>query len=141
MLPLTRYPKKEPIMTDSVSIAASDQASPVLAQIAETARRVAESAADSRDTISVQEAAAINIAAKIGRLEKLQERAVEAAERQAEAMEMLAALLASCIGVGSARCYAEGGQGSRDVPLNYLRSGNGAMPFACDADNTQSNND
>ncbi|AND90511.1 hypothetical protein [Bradyrhizobium diazoefficiens] len=35
---------------------------------------------------------------------------------------------------GSARCYAEGEQSGRDVPLNYLRSGNGAMPFACDAD-------
>jgi hypothetical protein len=87
-----------------------------------------------QDTISVHEAAAINIAAKIGRLEALQERAVEAAERQANALEVLAGLFASCVGVGSARCYVEGAQGSREVPLNYLRSGNGAMPFACDAD-------
>ena len=86
------------------------------------------------DAISVHEAAAINIAAKIGRLEKLQERAVEAAERQASALEAVATLLASCIGVGTARCYAEGEPGGRDVPLNYLRSGNGARPFACDAD-------
>lgn len=94
-----------------------------------------------KDTISVNEAAAINIAAKLGRLEALQQRAVEAAERQADALEVLAGLFASCVGVGSARCYAEGEHGSREVPLNYFRSGNGAMPFACDADKAGGDDD
>lgn len=94
-----------------------------------------------QDTISVHEAAAINIAAKLGRLEALQERAVKAAERQADALEVLAGLFASCVGVGSARCYVEGDQGSQEVALNYFRSGNGAMPFACDADKAGGDDD
>lgn len=136
--PLTRYPKKEPNMTDPVFEGLAQGLKP-LAPGRATRMRAGDRLAI-KETLSVQEAAAINIAAKLDRLEKLQERAAEAAERQAEAMETLAALLASCIGVGSARCYA-GGDYARDVPLNYLRSGNGARPFACDADNAENGND
>ncbi|MGY0571987.1 hypothetical protein ACTGJ9_013745 [Bradyrhizobium sp. RDM12] len=54
---------------------------------------------------------------------------------------MLTALLASCTGVGSARCYAEGERFGKEVPLNYLRTGDGAKPFACDADSAEIGND
>ncbi|MGY0573552.1 hypothetical protein ACTGJ9_022775 [Bradyrhizobium sp. RDM12] len=62
-------------------------------------------------------------------------------ERVADVLVTLTALLASCIGVGAARCYAEGEGQGKEVPLNYLRTGNGAKPFACDADNAESGND
>lgn len=89
----------------------------------------------------LREAAAISIAAKLNRLEKLQERAVEAAERQANALETMTALLASCIGVGNARCYADNARFGQEVPINYFRSGDGTQHFACDADDAETGND
>lgn len=82
-----------------------------------------------KETISVQEAAAINIAAKLDRLEKLQERAVDAAERQADALETFVQLFASCIGVTTAWCP---GEPEASPVVNYIRSGKGE-PFRCDA--------
>lgn len=89
------------------------------------------------ETIGLTELLALSEDARLGRTADALEKIAAAApqlERIADAVETLTALLASCIGVGSARCYAEGEQHGREVPLNYLRSGNGAMPFACDAD-------
>jgi hypothetical protein len=62
-------------------------------------------------------------------------------ERVADAPETLTAFFASCVGVGSARCYAEGERFGTELPLNYLRSGNGAKPFACSTDNAENGND
>jgi hypothetical protein len=59
---------------------------------------VADAIADglkSTDALSVAECAAIAIDAKLGRIEVLQERAAVAAERQADALETIAALFAS----------------------------------------------
>lgn len=117
----------------TATVAADDLASPQLIQLLGLAKEASKAVKNS--TVPVRDLTFMAIDAKLGRLERLQERAVEAAERQATALEALAALLVSCTGVGTARCYAEGEpMGSREVPLNYLRSGNGAMPFACDAD-------
>ena len=100
-------------------------------------RQSSKMAARKGDTVSLTDLLALSEDARLGRSADALEKIAAAApqlERLADAVETLTALLASCIGVGSARCYAEGAQGSREVPLNYFRSGNGAMPFACDAD-------
>ncbi|MCK1405209.1 hypothetical protein IVB27_39775 [Bradyrhizobium sp. 197] len=92
-------------------------------------------------TISVGDLLALSEDARLGRAADALEKIAAAARqlgRLADAMETLTALLASCIGVGSARCYAEGERVSSEAPLNYLRTGNGAKPFACDADNAES---
>lgn len=81
-----------------------------------------------QDTIPVHEAAAINIAAKLGRLEALQERAVKAAEKQADAMETFVALFASVIGQAYAWCP---GETEASPVVNYIRSGTGES-FNCD---------
>lgn len=90
---------------------------------------------------SLTDLLALSEDARLGRaadaLEKIAATAPQL-ERVADAVETLAALLASCIGVGSARCYAEGERFGNAVPLNYLRTGNGATPFTCDADNAES---
>lgn len=63
--------------------------------------------------------------ARLGRasdaLEKIAA-AVAQLERVADAPETLTAFFASCVGVGSARCYAEGERFGTELPLNYLRS-------------------
>ncbi|MGY4325706.1 hypothetical protein ACVWWG_000120 [Bradyrhizobium sp. LB7.2] len=95
----------------------------------------------STETIGLTDLLALSEDARLGRAATALEKIAEAApqlERLADVMETLTALLASCIGVGSARCYAEGERVSNEVPLNYLRTGNGAKPFACDADNAES---
>lgn len=80
------------------------------------------------ETISLNEAAALNIAAKIGRLEALQERAVKAAEKQADAMETFVALFASVIGQAYAWCP---GETEASPVVAYIRSGTGES-FKCD---------
>ncbi|OAF14113.1 hypothetical protein [Bradyrhizobium neotropicale] len=85
------------------------------------------------DTVPTRDLALIAIGAKLDRL-------AEASERQADALEVLAALMASCVGVGSARCYGDGERFGHEVPLNYLRSGDGSKPFACDADKSSDDN-
>lgn len=95
-------------------------------------------------TIGLTDLLALSEDARLGRAADALEKIAAAApqlERLADAVETLTALLASCIGVGSARCYVEGEQSGRDVPLNYVRSGNGAMPFACDADKVGSDDE
>ncbi|MGL9621560.1 hypothetical protein QRQ56_26440 [Bradyrhizobium sp. U531] len=92
-------------------------------------------------TIGLTDLLALSEDARLGRAADALEKIAAAApqlERVADAVETLTALLASCIGVGSARCYAEGERLGKEVPLNYLRTGNGAKPFACDADNAES---
>lgn len=89
----------------------------------------------SDQTIGLTDLLALSEDARLGRAADALEKIAAAApqlERIADAAEVLAALFASCVGVGSARCYGE--PSNHEVPLNYLRSGNGAMPFACDAD-------
>ena len=49
------------------------------------------------DTIPTRDLPLIGIDAKLGRLEKLHERTADAAERQASAVEMLVAVLVSCV--------------------------------------------
>lgn len=95
-------------------------------------------------TLGLADLLALSEDARLGRaadaLEKIAATAPQL-ERVADTLEMLTALLASCIGVGFARCYAEGERLGKEVPINYLRTGNGGKPFACDADNTESGND
>ncbi|MET4479471.1 hypothetical protein [Bradyrhizobium sp. F1.13.3] len=91
-------------------------------------------------TIGLTDLLALSEDARLGRAADALEKIAAAApqlERLADAMETLTALLASCIGIGAARCYAEGERLGNHVPLNYLRTGNGAKPFACDADNAE----
>lgn len=96
------------------------------------------------ETVSLADLLALSEDARLGRAADALEKIAAAApqlERVADALETLTALLASCIGVGSARCYVEGEGQGKEVPLNYLRTGNGAKPFACDADSLESGND
>jgi hypothetical protein len=86
------------------------------------------------DSIPVREAALLAIGAKLDRL-------AEASERQADALEILVGLFASCVGVGSARCFSEGERFGREVPLNFIRAGSGVKPFACDADSPSTNDE
>lgn len=96
------------------------------------------------ETVSLADLLALSEDARLGRAADALEKIAAAApqlERVADALETLTALLASCIGVGSARCYVEGERHGKEVPLNYLRTGNGAKPFACDADSAESDDD
>ncbi|MGY4289176.1 hypothetical protein ACVWXO_008442 [Bradyrhizobium sp. LM2.7] len=96
------------------------------------------------ETIGLTDLLALSEDARLGRAADALEKIATAApqlERLVDVLETLTALLASCIGVGSARCYADGERFGNEVPLNYLRTGNGAKPFACDADNAESGND
>jgi hypothetical protein len=81
------------------------------------------------DTIPSRDLALIGIDAKLGRLEELQERAVLAAERQADAFEVIAALLASVTGVANAWCP---GGSKETVPVNYIRASADGNNFQCD---------
>jgi transglutaminase-like putative cysteine protease len=91
------------------------------------------------DTIPVNTLALININATLGRLEKLQERAAQAADRQASALETMVALFASVIGAGTATCYDDGR--ITNPAVFFLRTGNGAKAFACDENNLDSEDD
>jgi hypothetical protein len=53
----------------------------------------------------------------------------------------LIALFASCIGIGSARCYSEDERLGKEVPLNFLRTGEGTNHFTCDVDNAAESDD
>ena len=90
---------------------------------------LAEGFKPSADAIPVNTLALINISATLGRLEKLQERATQAAERQAAAMETFVALFASCIGV--TRAYCPGEPNSTPV-VNYIRASGNGKNFNCD---------
>ncbi|UPK14459.1 hypothetical protein IVA93_15460 [Bradyrhizobium sp. 155] len=95
-------------------------------------------------TIGLTDLLALSEDARLGRAADALEKIAAAApqlERVADALETLTALLASCVGVGSSRCYVEGEGRGKEVPLNYLRTGNGAKPFACDADSVENGND
>ncbi|MET4222120.1 hypothetical protein ABIB00_007356 [Bradyrhizobium sp. LB14.3] len=88
----------------------------------------------SDQTMSLTDLLALSEDARLGRAAEALEKIAAAAPRIADAVEVLAGLLASCVGVGSARCYGENERAGHEVPLNYLRSGDGSKPFACDAD-------
>lgn len=63
----------------------------------------------------------------------VQQRIADAAERQAEALETLAALFASCIGQGRSTCAPDNVPGSWAIAdVNYLRAGDGTKSFGCD---------
>jgi hypothetical protein len=81
------------------------------------------------DTIPSRDLALIGIDAKLGRLEQLQERATVAAERSADAFEMIASLLASVTGVAYQWCPGDEHETS---PVNYLRCSNSGGNFQCD---------
>jgi hypothetical protein len=83
----------------------------------------------SADTIPSRDLALIGIDAKLGRLEKLQERAVLAAERQADAFEVIAALLASVTGVANQWCP---GRERETLPVNFIRCSDSGGNFQCD---------
>ena len=90
------------------------------------------------DTLSVGECTMLSIDAKLGRIEALQERAVVAAERQADALETIAALFASCIGVSNAWCP----DSTNDSPaVNYIRASGDGKPYRCDQTTGQHDDD
>ncbi|MDX3966033.1 MAG: hypothetical protein QHD01_05470 [Bradyrhizobium sp.] len=63
----------------------------------------------------------------------VQRRAASAAERQADALETLVALFASCIGQGRSSCAPDAVPGSWAITdVNYLRAGDGTKSFGCD---------
>jgi hypothetical protein len=73
---------------------------------------------------------------RLGRATNAAERAADALERIAAASENLTALLASVIGVGRSTCYPPDSRGeTTQPPVFFLRTGNGAKSFACDANN------
>jgi hypothetical protein len=95
-------------------------------------------------TIGLTDLLALSEDARLGRAADALEKIAAAApqlERVADALETLAALLASCIGVGFARCHVEGERTDLEVPLNFLRTGDGAKPFACDGNNAERGDD
>lgn len=60
-------------------------------------------------------------------------RTANAAERQADALETLTALFASCIGRGHSSCAPDSIPGSWAVSdVFYLRAGDGTKSFGCD---------
>ncbi|MET4603278.1 hypothetical protein ABIB90_002756 [Bradyrhizobium sp. JR4.1] len=63
----------------------------------------------------------------------VKQRVASAAERQADALETLVALFASCIGWGRSSCAPESVPGSWVVSdVNYLRAGDGTKSFGCE---------
>jgi hypothetical protein len=83
------------------------------------------------DTIPANTLALIGIDAKLNRIERVQERSAQAAERQADAMETFVALFASCIGV--TRAYCPGEPNSTPV-VNYIRASGDGKNFKCDTE-------
>lgn len=68
----------------------------------------------------------------------VQQRIADAAARQAEALEIIAALFASTIGVGNVTCGHEPGV---TETVNFLRTGSGRKDFRCDADSAANADD
>ncbi|MGY4623857.1 hypothetical protein [Bradyrhizobium sp. USDA 4486] len=75
-------------------------------------------------TIGLTDLLALSEDARLGRAADALEKIAAAApqlERLADAVETLTALLASCIGVGSARCYVGAGKPERTAELSAQR--------------------
>ncbi|MEK9282811.1 hypothetical protein MTR72_24805 [Bradyrhizobium sp. ISRA442] len=68
----------------------------------------------------------------------VQQRIADAAGRQAEALEIIAALFASTIGVGNVTCGHEAGV---TQTVNFLRTGSGRKDFRCDNDSVANADD
>lgn len=107
-----------------------------LKELGESVKHAQDIAADAfafppSDTISTNDLALIGIDAKLNRLECLAERSALAAERQADALETLTALLASLIGVSTARC-SDDGRTINYHAVNYLRASSDGGRFQCD---------
>jgi hypothetical protein len=68
----------------------------------------------------------------------VQERIADAAGRQAEAFEIIAALFASTIGVGNVTCGHESGV---TQSVHFLRTGSGREDFRCDTDSIANTDD
>jgi hypothetical protein len=93
------------------------------------------------ETIPLADATAISASAALVRIDKslalLEEHAARqaaAAERQADTLETLVALFASCIGRSYAWC--PGAKPDETPPVNFIRSSGDGAPFKCGGEAT-----
>ncbi|HMM87987.1 hypothetical protein [Bradyrhizobium sp.] len=93
-----------------------------------------------RETLSLQALLDMQIDARLNRAANAAEDAAGALTRIADAFETFNALFGSVIGVGKTICYTNG-DADFGPPVNFIRSGRGKAVFACDTDNSDTEDD
>lgn len=111
-----------------------NESNPVAAGLAEGLRpRGVEVDTLTIDTEMLAAEERIRIVRAVERQAELSQSILAAQSRQADALETIAALLASCIGRGHSSCAPDSLPGSWAVSdVHYLRTGDGNKAFACE---------